>query len=90
MRYVAVGQEHELLYKVVGLFHHLEVDPERFAVFVEFEFGFVAFERYGAVLEPCGPHLYGQAVKSADLLGEVALAGLYHLLGLFVGETAVG
>ena len=90
LRHAAVGQQHELLDHLVRLLLLLEVDAQRFAVFVEFEFHLLTFERDGAVLEAACAQGLGQAVEREDLLGEVAAAGLDHLLGLGVGEATVG
>ena len=56
---------------------------------VDIEPHFLAVEINRTVLEAPRTQLLGQTVERQQLLGEVALTGLNHLLGLFISKAAV-
>ena len=90
--HLAVGQQHELFNQLVRILNLLEIDAQRFAVFVQHEFRLVAFETDGAVAEPFGPQLLGQSVEGQHRIfqGVVRIFSFDNVLRLFVRKTAVG
>ena len=90
LRDAAVGQQHELLDHLVRFLLLLEIDAQRFACLVEFEFHLFAVEADRAVLEPLPAKRLRQPVERQYLFGVVAAARLDHLLRLGIGEAAVG
>ena len=50
--YGAVGEQHELLYQLVGVFGFFEIYADGFAFFINFELHFIAVEVNGAGGEP--------------------------------------
>ena len=85
----AVGQEHELLDELIGIFRHLEIYARGMAFLVDVETHLLAVEVHRAVFESLRAELLGQTVERGYLLHKVALAVFDHFLGLLVGETAV-
>ena len=89
-RHLTVGQQHELLDQLVRLLDLLEIDTQRFAVLVQFEFGLLALEIDRTVAEAFAPQLLSQAIQLQNLYRHIALTGLYHLLRLLIGKPTVG
>ena len=87
--YGAVGEQHELLYQLVGIFRLLEVDADGFALLVNFELHFVAVEVDGSCLKAVLTQYFGKLIQLEHLFLEVSFASFYNLLGFFVGEAAV-
>ena len=87
--YRAVGEQHELFDQFVRLFRNLEVNTERTAGFVDFEFYLVAVEVDGAAGKPVCTQLLGEVVQFQNLFLVVAFARFYDCLGIFVGIPAV-
>ena len=69
----AVGQEHELLDELVGVFRHLEVAACGLACLVHVEVEFLALKLHGAVLEALGTEQLGESVERDELAGQLAL-----------------
>ena len=86
----AVSKQHELLNEFVSVLRFLEINAERLAVLVYLETHLDAVERYGASLVSCVTQFLGKLIQLQDFLLHVALTSFYHLLRLFVAETAVG
>jgi len=84
----SVGEEHEFLDELVGVFCALEVDAEGLACFVDFEADFFAVEVDGACLEASLAEALGHAVEDDELVLEV-LDGEW-LGGCFLGGFFLG
>ena len=85
----AVGQQHELLHQLVGIFRLLEVYAQRLSLVVYLELHFHPVELQCAVGEAFLAQYLGQAVQFQQFELVVALARLDDLLRLFVGEAPV-
>ena len=84
-----IGQQHEFLYKFIGIFRLFEENIDRPSVGIYFETHLCTFEFYGTILKtPCA-QLLGKRVQSRYFCRVIALAGLDDLLCLLVCETAV-
>ena len=90
LRHFTVGQQHKLLDQLVRLLDLLEIDTQRFPVFVQFEFRLLAFEIDRTVAEPFAPKFLGQSVQLQNFFNHIAFAGLDHLLCLLIGKPTVG
>ena len=85
----AVGQQHELLHQLVGIFRYLEIDAQRLALLVDFELHLVAVEVDGTRLEALFAQQLGQFVELLEFLHIVTLSRFESLLRLLVGKASV-
>ena len=89
----AVGQQHELFDKPVGLLAFLNIDAYGFCVLVELELHLLGLEVDGSALVACRPQFLGDGMESEDGLADGRTVGhsvgFYYLLCLFVSHTAV-
>ena len=79
LSYRPVGQQHELLDELIGVFRAFEVAFDGLAFLVDVEVQLLALEFHGSVLEPLCPEAFGHAVEHDQFLGKLALIGV--LLG---------
>ena len=84
-----VGQEHEFLDELVGVFRLFEVYAGGMTVLVDVEAHFHAVEVDRAVFVALLAQNLSQSVESEYLVGIVAFAGLNHILGFLISEAAV-
>ena len=85
----AVGKQHELLDKLVGVFRHLEEHIDRVTVFVNVKSHLLAVKFHRTVFVTAAAQNLGEFVKLEYLLGIVACARFDYLLSLLIGESAV-
>lgn len=76
LRHRLVGQEHELLNELVGIFRALEVTTYGLSFLIDVEVEFLSIELHATVLEPLGPQFLSQAVKGDELVGIFTLIPL--------------
>ena len=67
----SVGQQHELLNQLVGIFGHLEEDARRLALLVYLEAYLASVKVYRASGKAPAPQFLGHAVEHDELLGKV-------------------
>ena len=72
LRHVAVGQEHELLYQLIGILGTFHIATNRFALFVYIKMQLLGVKLHGTILESFRPQLLGQAVKGNQLVSVLA------------------
>ncbi len=87
--HLLVSQQHEFLDELVGLFRHVQVHAYGLAGLVDVKFNFLAVECHRTVGKTLLAYALSQVVELEYLVGKVALAGLNHLLRVFVGKAAV-
>ena len=86
----AVGQQHEFLDELVGVFAFLEVNRYGMALVVDVEAHLGAVKFHRAIVVTLSAQYLGQAVEGEYLVAHVALAGLDDGLSLVVCKAAVG
>ena len=84
-----IGQQHEFLNQLVGIFRHLEVGADRFASLVDIKVQLLAVELYTTVLESGFAQFFGQRIKLQQEFGVFAFSLFNNLLNLFVGIATV-
>ena len=84
-----IGQQHEFLNQLVGIFRHLEVGADRFASLVDIKVQLLAVELYTTVLESGFAQFLGQRIKLQQEFGVFAFSLFNNLLNLFVGIATV-